>query len=212
MRLPWSNQGIKVLPSVPVYPSSLNDFLHRSIWIAGKPSIEYLLSKGQRFFVKPMGQKTFTGFVWPDDDGTEIALKNWILDNDQGLYCSEPVNFVSEWRFYIHNKSILGFARYDDNDCVDASAEGQSNQPESAQQNAITAIMLHEAALSMIHRFEDAPIGYSLDIGVLNNGKIALVEVNDAWGSLGYYKGTCSKKDFFSMLVARWNQLSENDC
>ena len=52
----------------------------------------------------------------------------------------------------------------------------------------------------------NTPIAYSLDIGMLDWGEPALVEVNDAW-ALGFYKGTLSDKDYIEMLYDRWQQL-----
>ena len=53
-------------------------------------------------------------------------------------------------------------------------------------------------------RFTQAPVGYSLDLGVTDDGQTLLVEVNDAW-ALGAY-GTPSIP-FTEMIVNRWKEM-----
>ncbi|MDD4965303.1 MAG: ATP-grasp domain-containing protein [Gallionella sp.] len=169
------------------YPKPLQGFLHRKIWL---DTVAGVIANGRRVFVKPSRrQKLFTGFVWPDEDGQEIALKD--LQELEVLWCSEPVNFVQEWRFYVMNGEVLGAGRYDDSDEEVPDMEAR----------------LHRAAREMVKQYRDAPAGYSIDIGVLDTGQVALVEVNDGWGSLGFYKGSCSLSEYFNLLVARWDEI-----
>ncbi|MDD2750840.1 MAG: ATP-grasp domain-containing protein [Acidithiobacillus sp.] len=181
------HQGITPpeVSTYPGYPEPLRGFLRRKIW-AG--SVAGVMANGRRVFVKPSyRQKLFTGFVWPDEDGQEIALKD--LPELEVLWCSEPVNFVQEWRFYVMNGEVIGAGRYDDGEDPDMEAK------------------LHHAAREMVKQYRDAPAGYSIDIGVLDTGQVALVEVNDGWGSLGFYKGSCSLAEYFSLLVTRWDEI-----
>jgi hypothetical protein len=61
-----------------------------------------------------------------------------------------------------------------------------------------------DVATQAIQRFKDAPVGYSLDLGVTDDGRTLLVEVNDAW-ALGAY-GTPSIP-YTEMVVNRWKEM-----
>ena len=54
----------------------------------------------------------------------------------------------------------------------------------------------------------EAPAGYALDVGVLSDGRTALVEVNDGY-AIGFYgKVTPARADaYLRLLVARYEQL-----
>lgn len=174
-------------PCVSTYPEHLRDFLHRETWLDTAGNV---LANGRRIFVKPSEQlKLFTGFVWPDEDGQEIALKD--LPADEVLWCGEPVSFTQEWRYYICKGKIVGAGRYDDGE----------------EENSVTEMMLHYAAMEMVKRYRNAPAGYSLDIGILDDGRVALVEANDGW-ALGLYSGSCSTSDYFNLLVTRWDEIA----
>ncbi|MBU2834448.1 ATP-grasp domain-containing protein [Acidithiobacillus thiooxidans] len=175
---------------VSTYPECLREFLHRETWLDTAGNV---LANGRRVFVKPSArQKLFTGFVWPDGDGQEIALKD--LPANDVLWCADPVSFTQEWRYYVCNGKVLGAGRYDDNDAEDPVLE----------------MMLHYAASEMAKQYQDAPAGYSIDLGVLDDGKVALVEVNDGW-ALGFYSGSCSSSDYFDLLCARWDEITGVD-
>ncbi|MBU2739594.1 ATP-grasp domain-containing protein [Acidithiobacillus concretivorus] len=172
------------------YPKPLQGFLHRKIWL---DTVAGVIANGRRVFVKPSArQKLFTGFVWPDGDGQEIALKD--LPANDVLWCADPVSFTQEWRYYVCNGKVLGAGRYDDNDAEDPVFE----------------MMLHYAASEMAKQYQDAPAGYSIDLGVLDDGKVALVEVNDGW-ALGFYSGSCASSDYFDLLCARWDEITGID-
>jgi hypothetical protein len=59
------------------------------------------------------------------------------------------------------------------------------------------------------HASGQMPVSYSLDVGVMEDGRTALVECNDGW-ALGYYKGDLRPLDYFKMLDARWQELILN--
>lgn len=148
-------------------------------------------------FVKPRYDvKRFTGALLPE----LISHPNtFTLADDYPVWISEPVKFVSEWRYYILRDQIIGAGRYDDGD--DGAPIPDIN-------------LIHSAVAAMELNF--SPAGYALDFGVLDNGETALVEVNDGW-ALGYYKGeqhpriefegACSSVDYARLLHARWIQL-----
>lgn len=195
IRRAMSIAGLKE-PQPLSYPESLRPFLRRKIRLgtAGETPCGY--------FVKPVATKLFTGFLLPstseitslDEHTIEQHQMFLSLPKDTPVWISEPVKFVSEHRFYIHNSEIMGFGRYDD-------GEDESPSP---------SIETIEEMVGAFERTGSAPIAYSIDVGVLSDGSTALVECNDAW-ALGYYKGTLSPKDYLRMLIARWSQICGPD-
>lgn len=113
-------------------------------------------------------------------------------DNLSGnVYCCPPVKFTFEWRYYVLNGEIFGKSRYDD-------FEEESVAPDSYVK-------------SIIQGFSDAPCGYAIDIGIIDDGRgycgPALVEVNDGW-ALGYYRwGDMLEADYVRLITSRWVQI-----
>lgn len=142
-------------------------------------------------FLKPRDIKIFNGFVYNptgeydnDHDREQHAIVSSLSD-DTPIYICAPVKWVSEVRYYIYRWSILGEGRYDD---------GPDDAP-----------MPDQRIVNYISMMECPPI-CALDVGVLDTGETAIVEVNDAW-ALGFYSGTLSHEDYFMMLWERWQSL-----
>ena len=165
--------GIKEPPNI-TYPETLKRFLKRSIRLTNLNNLKDLKGK----FIKPVETKLFTGFVY---DGSNLNQPESLL-----IWESEVVQWISEYRVYVLNKEILGYARYD------------SNEEESCFEL--------ELVNEMIKEFNDSPKAYTLDVGVLSNGETALVEVNDAW-AIGLYRGAISARDYANFLNTRWLEL-----
>lgn len=174
------------------YPPALTGYLHRSVErrAAGKV--------WGRWFIKPVTTKAFTGFVVdtrenPDgmDCHDRIQFNEFLaLPPDDLVWVAEPVEWLSECRFYIAQGEILGYGRYDD---------GPDDAPLPAES------IVQEMALQLAAA-QELPAGFAIDVGVMRCGKTALVECNDAW-ALGYYKGSCSPSAYMRMLWERWRQL-----
>lgn len=147
-------------------------------------------------FVKPYSKvKQFTGNI-----KSNLLNEGVSIDPHSVVQISEPVQFESEFRFYVHDfatgPKIQGWARYDD-------LMVNNPDPDTA--------LVHQIA-EILHG-DLGPSAYSVDIGwVPSKGKYALVEVNDAW-SLGYYSNTDpqskppTKQQYADMLVSRWTQI-----
>jgi hypothetical protein len=144
-------------------------------------------------------------FVKPSDSVKEFTgdLKKYLLsepDPETAVWISEPVEFESEFRFYIHDfvngPEILGWSRYD---------QSPTTNPQPDEGLVIQmAEALHESL---------GPSAYCLDIGWRPDLKeYCLVELNDAW-ALGLYEGSDpqsappARKDYADMLVSRWRQV-----
>lgn len=138
-------------------------------------------------FVKPFNTKEFEPHIIERN-----VIHYDILRKNPLTWFQEPVKFVAEWRCYIHDKHLLGWTRYDDNDTEYKFFETDIHP------------FLH--MMNAVWGDRKKPISYALDIGMLDNGRIVLVEMNDAW-ALGFYKGGVSPTQYATMIRSRWNQI-----
>lgn len=169
------------IPEVQDYPLCLTRFFGRNVSDSTMGYLRYRHSS-QPVFVKPRGgTKLFNGFIYTGSIEDQIRLNTF--DNDMPIWESEVVNFVSEYRVLIHQGLVFACRHYK-GDC-------------SVFPNL-------DVATQAIQRFEGAPVGYSLDLGVTDDGRTLLVEVNDAW-ALGCY-GTPSIP-YTEMVVNRWKEM-----
>ncbi|MBW3637067.1 MAG: ATP-grasp domain-containing protein, partial [Armatimonadetes bacterium] len=100
------------------------------------------------------------------------------------LSCSEAVEFVSEYRGFVHRGELVGCKHY---------AGDFRVAPDFAP---------IEAALE---EWEARPVACSMDWGVTREGRTLLIEVNDAY-SLGCYG--LSPLLYAPMLADRWFQIT----
>jgi hypothetical protein len=174
------------------YPECLKPWLRREVTQRRAASVI------GHWFIKPMTTKTFTGLV-VDTLGNpdHLSLHDraqynafLALPAETMIWVSEPVTWLSEFRYYVVDGEVRGCGRYDD---------GPDDMPEPNLRDVV------EMAATMSN-VPDAPAAFSLDVGVLESGASALIECNDAW-ALGYYRGTLSHRDYVHMLWRRWGQL-----
>ena len=171
------------------YPECLRPWLHRHMWASTVGKIVAILQEGtgDPFFVKPvMEGKRLRGHVvaaWGDLAALAKAPDSALV------YCSEVVNWKSEYRVFVYGGSIAGMRFYKGDDAV------QIDQREV------------EKAIKCLENSGSAPAGYSVDFGVLSTGQTAFIEFNDGY-SLGAYG--LEPKQYTDLLVARWCQLTKN--
>lgn len=169
------------IPEVLDYPQSLQKYFGRRIT---ESTIGALRQRGSSVpvFVKPKGgTKLFNGFIYAASVEDLIRLNTF--EDDVPIWMSEVVNFVSEYRVLVHQGLILACRHYK-GDC--------STFPDM------------NVALAASHEFTNAPVGYALDLGITDDDRTLLVEVNDAW-ALGSY-GT-PPIPFTEMVINRWKQI-----
>lgn len=171
------------------YPPQVREYLCRSV---------QTLQAGQvigHVFVKPVQTKLFTGFVFDTMKAREQYSEH---DQEQydlfmsmspaaQVYTSDPVEWRSEWRYYVAKGCIIGQARYDQGE--------DDNAP--VPNIEVVQSCVNDLAL-------DHP--YALDFGVLSSGETALVEVNDAW-AIGLYGTALPAHMYMSFLQERWSHL-----
>lgn len=165
------------------YPKELYNYLGRKIW---SDTINHINNNPDLWpvFIKPYEDKRFTGVLVksPKDlmgcgsDGTDFQV-----------YCSDPVDFIAEWRCFVRYGKILDIRRYSGNwKCV----------PD------------YEFMEKAVADYKTAPNGYGIDFGLTSDGKTLLLEVNEGY-SLGTY-GLLPIK-YAKLLSARWAELTGTD-
>ncbi|MGB0522439.1 MAG: ATP-grasp domain-containing protein [Flammeovirgaceae bacterium] len=173
----------------PCYPTSLNPYLKREIW---ERTIGELLAQSEReavpnIFIKPQTDiKLFKGFVLQDEDDLELIDD---LPPETKLYCSEVVDWYSEYRVYVHDSKIIGVKNYKGDPSVEPNLQEI------------------EAAVAVFEQSADCTAGYGIDFGVLLNGATALVEWNDGM-ALGNYG--LAPEAYTDLFLTRWEQVLQH--
>ena len=173
--------GIDV-PEYLGYPEELKPFLDRRI---GDCRFGDLDSKFKMpYFIKPMrGVKKFTGCLI-EKYGQLAFLIDFddVIDDDE-VYVSEPIEFISEYRCFVHEGELKGIQFYLGDFKVFPDVE---------------------VIEQMIKLYTSANCAYTLDVGVTDYGITALVEVNDMW-AIGSYGMDAST--YALMCVRRMREI-----
>lgn len=164
------------------YPDELQEFLGRKIW---KSSLFTITSHEEcwHVFVKPIYDvKRFSGTVL--DECKDLIKLGGGLE-DIAVWCSERVNFLSEWRLWVVRGEIIGLTPYAGRWDLFPDAE-----------------ILKKAVAA----YRSAPAAYTLDFGVTDEGKTLLVEASD-----GFALKSCGLDPvkYVTFLSTRWNELME---
>lgn len=171
--------GATTPPEISI-PDCLMKYAGRKIWESTLGEIR--ADDHFKHFIKPLhGHKSFTGHVRTGAVADLAATS--IYPNEMPILCSEVVNFISEYRGFVLNGKLIGLKHYagDFRKMIDVS------QVESA-----------------IKDYKDAPSAYSIDFGLIDDGRTLLVEVNDSFalGSYGLHV-----MQYAQMIEARWDQI-----
>lgn len=193
----FKEQGINISEKLNSYPTCLlhKPFFNRMIksyklnYIKENP--EVVCGK----FVKSNFLKIIESRVYDSSEDFLHEVTEKMVDKYKNLvfYVSDVVDFVSEYRYYIVNNKIVGFARYDD---------------KNLDITFVPDIKIVELAVKKMKTTKNSPRGYALDFGVLKNGETELVEFNDGW-SLGLYKGNIKNSDYYDLLRYRFQEIYE---
>lgn len=174
------------VPSPKDYPLCLREFLHRRVWRENLGNLERAITSDMRapVFAKPADRmKTFTGRVFASGvDFAEIGR----LSRRQEVWCSEVVEWRSEYRVYVIDEEIVATDHY------------------AGDQKTVLDDTVVEAAVRTYRRSGDAPSAYGIDFGVLASGQTALVEANDGY-ALGAY--AIAGGQYAKLLMRRWSEL-----
>ncbi len=168
------------------YPEELQGELGRKVW---KTKLSAIVNHPESWgvFIKPVEDKKFTGTVVR---GTKDLIGCGTYGEDPEIFCSEVVKFVAEWRAFVRRGQILDVRRY----------RGDWSL-------SFDPVVLKR----IVNRFASAPQGYSIDIGLTDDRRTLLIEINDGY-ALGYYG--LNSLDYAKLLSARWAELtaSEDEC
>lgn len=170
------------------YPESLKKYLERKITTTtvGQLSEEF------PYFIKPKNDvKLFTGTLVENHNQLNIFKTFYKeVNDDTELYISEPVNFLSEYRCFVHKGELQGIHWY------------------KGDFKIFPNVRVIE---SMIQDYVNAPVSYTLDVGIVKDmwvvDKIALIEVNHFW-ALGSY-GFDAKK-YVRMTIDCFREIYKN--
>jgi hypothetical protein len=172
-----AKMGIKK-PECIDYPECLMPWMNRGV---RKTTLAELFATRQRCFVKPVEEKLFTGFVWP-----QYTYKTAHLTDDTEVFVCDVVEFKSEYRTFILDGEILDSRRY---------------------KGDWSLVLDKDQVLEMVDAMSnwvDCPVAYCLDLGVTDTSNCCLVEVNDAY-SFGSYG--LPDVQLARMLVSRWEEM-----
>lgn len=171
-----------IIPNL-CYPNELKKYLGRKIW---KSTLNTIANNPEKWnvFIKPYtASKVFTGILVKD---TKDLIGCGIPKSDIDVWCSEPVNFVSEYRCFVRYNKIIGVKHY----------KGDWKIPFDSK-----------IIQSAVNDYINAPKGYGIDFGVTDKNETLLIEVNDGYslGSYGLFPINYAK-----LLSARWAELTES--
>jgi len=166
----------KGIPKPNDYPEELRDFLLRKVW---RGQLRHLL-RYSPVFVKPYEKlKRFTGkVVYQEED-------YWLhgISKRLEVWFSERVKFGSEYRIYVLRGEIIGIHSFENSDIEELDLQ-----------------VVKDAVRTM------GAVALGFDFGVLEDGRTALIEVNDAY-SIGNYG--LNDKDYTEFLLQRWDELTD---
>ena len=176
----WDYTGINP------YPDELMPMMGREVKRAKWVDVREEALEGHKF-IKPVIQKQFTGAVLNTILDT---IRTGKMEADHEVYVCGIVNFLSEFRVYVHENEVVGVKHY----CGDWEEVPQSN-----------------TIKEMIKAYQpSAPIAYGMDIGVIKefpSYRDILVEINDGI-CLGNYG--LDSIHYAEMIAARWLELTTN--
>ena len=175
---------IGVLPESIDYPPQLVEkgFLGRTVWQQKTgDAVEDFRKSGTPFFIKSFEHKVFSGILIREE--RQLAyLEQYHAVN---AWISEPMSFTSEWRCFVHKGQLVDSRPYRGDFRIGPD---------------------YKTVAAMIEAYTDAPVAYTLDVGINDAGNTCLVEVNDFWAidSFGL-----EAERYVQMLLDRYWQIVE---
>lgn len=166
-----------ITPSSIDYPPELTDLLGRRVW---ECAVGEITEGDYPLFLKPLHEKELPAIVANEPNGLAAYCK---MGPGYRVLCSEPVDFVSEWRVFVRYGQVAHLACY------------------RGDRQVMPDVGIINYA---IEEYKSAPAAYGLDLGVTGDGWTLLVEVNDGF-ALGCYGMEAVEYALF--LSARWAEL-----
>jgi len=163
-------------------PKDIEEFYGRRMWAATMKDVRRNLEENRHIFIKPLKvQKAFTGFVTSGE--VKDLIKTAGFDDDFEILASDPVEFITEYRLFIHNGLIIGCKNY---------------------RGDFTILPDFKVAEAVLRAFKKQPVAFSLDLGVTDQGQTLVVEINDFY-ALGAYG--MPSIPYAQAVIARWEEI-----
>ena len=172
--------------SIPSIPECLSAFAGRDVWQSTMGEARHQVENGQPVFVKPLTSnlKLFTG--QPMRQFSDLLSTSHIPD-DTEVECAEVIPFVAEFRTFVLQGEVIGVRHYGGN---------ALRFPDPDVINTI------------VSSYTDAPASYAVDVGVVEDGRTLLVEVNDSYATGAYGLAPAL---YASFIDQRWQQLRQTN-
>lgn len=167
------------------YPKSLDSYLHRAIT---KVTMEEAEQLEFPFFLKPADDvKLFTGSICESKAQLDLVYLDKGVTKETPIYVSTPVDFLSEYRCFVHKGKLVGIKHY---------------------KGDFTIFPNMEVVGEMIKSYWLGPVSYTLDVAIINGSfETVLVEVNDFWAIGGY---GLDGKTYVRMLIDRFQEIRKS--
>jgi hypothetical protein len=160
----------------------IESFYGRNMWPTTMKEVRYRLEEGRHIFIKPLKvQKAFTGFVTSGE--VKDLIKTAGFEDDFEILASDVVEFITEYRLFIHNGLIIGCKNY---------------------RGDFTKLPDFQVAQDVLNAFKNQPVAFSLDLGVTDQGQTLVVEINDFY-ALGAYG--LPSIPYTQAVISRWEQM-----
>lgn len=176
-----------LIPNPLDIPDEIKHFCRRKIEVS---KLSELYDKTDYpIFVKPAEKgKLFDGQVVSCKEELELfryvdEVEGW----DTKVFSSEVVKIVSEFRCFVIKGEVYDCRKY---------------------KGEFSAVPDFNMIQSCVNSYESAPIAYSIDFGVTDDGKTILIEANDGY-SLGPYG--FDSYNYTRMMILRWKQIMRLD-
>ncbi|MBX2856868.1 MAG: ATP-grasp domain-containing protein [Rhodobacteraceae bacterium] len=169
-------------PVIDSVPQTMAELAGRKIWRCPIIDARHAVERGASLFIKPLPAqlKQFTG--QPLRQFSDL-LPTSHLPDDTIVECAELTPFASEYRAFVMHGEIIGLRHY---------SGDYLTFPDTS--------FIREA----VAKYHDAPAGYALDVGVAEDGRTLLVEVNDGY-AIGSYG--LPPLRYAALIAARWEEL-----
>ena len=164
---------------LPYYPPELAPFMFRSVELREISEIK----DGEFFKPREHEHKLFSPRVKDDSFQCELLLGN--IPEGTKVLTTPALSFVSEFRIYVHKGKILNICFYKGDPLIQPSLESIN---------------------SMVSEIGGYAAAFGLDVGVLDDGTTALVELND-FCCLGNYG--LKAIDYARCIADRWTEIWE---
>jgi hypothetical protein len=176
------------------YPKFLQKLLHRNIW---KTTYKELYNsdklKDIGIFIKPCNNyKKWNGFILKPEN-----LNNQIIEDDEEIYCSDVIDIINEWRYYIINGEVQVSAWYDGKITDEMVINGLSKYPPQLPLNIQNKLKLKKF-------YGVIDIG---EILINNKLKLILIEMCHPY-AIGWYLEEDSYNEYANFIIKSDEYLS----